>query len=258
MMVYFLQVKPLQVPSLLDERLPLYRQPSAIVDLGTQDSSEINDDPSSSLSIKAARASENFLDFKSILSPEEDGMYESSYSGANQRRAPSNLQSVGHVRVSSVRSVQSLYSLPGDSFKEDGRIDEGGRRPVRVTNKSSPLGRPSEFSMQGALNCRQRKPTEDRVLTQKDSNQPYGFAVCREEVQEIQDLSSDDSSDSLKKRDFKKKTSEFNVKRSPIESGKRVTRSVTQSSRGLTLSAEKQTKRNALEDLLSLRNSRRR
>lgn len=109
--------------------------------------------------------------------------------------------------------------------------------------------------MQGALNCGQRKRTEDRVLTQKDTNQPYGF---REGVQEIQDLSSDDSSDSSKRWDFKKRSPDLNVRRSSTETGQRVTRSVTQGTRGLTMSAEKRSKNDALEKLLSLRNSKRR
>jgi len=226
--------------------------------LGTQDGSEINDDPSCALSNIAARKSEKPFEFDSILSPEDDdGMYESSYSDAKQRRATSNLLSVEHVRSSSVQSPESLNSLPGDNFKEDGRIDEGGRRPVRSRNKASPLGRCSESIMQGALNCRQRKRTEDRVLTQKDSNQPFEFTVGRREIHDIQDLSSDDSSDSSKRCDLKKKIPE-NVKRSSIGTGTRVTRSVTQSSGGLKLSGEKLVKKNALDELLSRRNSRKR
>lgn len=255
----FSQVKPLQVPSLVDERVPLYCQPSAVVDLGTQDGAEVNDDPSCSLSNEDARESEKPLDFGSILSPEDmltwndDEMYESS--DAKQRQATSNLQSGEHIRSSSGLSPKSLDSLPSDNFKEDGRIDEGGQKPVRFRNKASPLGRCSESNMQGALNCGQRKRTEDRVLTQKDTNQPYGF---REGVQEIQDLSSDDSSDSSKRWDFKKRSPDLNVRRSSTETGQRVTRSVTQGTRGLTMSAEKRSKNDALEKLLSLRNSKRR
>lgn len=264
--MYFLQVKPLQVPSLLDEQLPLYCQPSAVVvDLGTENAPETNDGPSCSVSNEDARESHTLLEFGSILSPEpimyvtaenDDEMYESSYCEANRRRVTSNLQSVEHVRSSSFPSPDSLDSLLGDNFKEDGRINEGGRRPVRFTNKTSLSGRCSELNIQGALNCGQRKHMEDRVLTQKDSNQPYGYTMCREEVQEIQDLSSDDSSDSSKRWDLKRRSHEVKVKRPSLETGQRVTRSVTQSSRGLTLSEEKLNKRNALEDLVRQKNSR--
>lgn len=175
------------------------------------------------------------LDFGSVVLPEnDDEMYES----AKQRRA----------------SLNSLVHLSSaGSPKKDKHVEEGGISPAKFYGaKASPLGRSSESNMQGAL--RKRSEVQPRVLTQKDTNQ---------EVQEIQDLSSDDSSDSSSQRwDFRMRSLDAkpNVKR-PLKvetTGPRVTRSVTQSTRGLAITPEKQTHNDALDRLLRKRRESRR
>jgi hypothetical protein len=220
-----IQVKPLKVPPLV----PSTRQPFAVIDLGSQEVTELQDESPSSLLNKEAKKSEMPLDFGSIVLPEnDDEMYES----AKQRRA----------------SLNSLvHSSSAGSPKKDKHV-EGGISPANFYGaKASPLGRCSESNMQGAL--RKRSEVQQRVLTQKDTNQ---------EVQEIQDLSSDDSSDSSSQRwDFRMRSLDAkpNVKR-PLKvetTGPRVTRSVTQSTRGLTITPEKRTHNDALERLLRKR-----
>lgn len=264
-----LLVKPLQVPTLLDEELQICSQPPAAVDLGIQDASETSDELSSSYFNEDSKISQKerlLLDFDSILSPEQvndfvtadsdDEMYESSSFDAKQGLSTSHLQHevvspvVGtpeHVRFAPVRSPESLDALPHANFKEEKRTVESGRRPLRCWNKASPFGRCSE--LQGAL---QRKQPEDRDQTRKDSHQPYGSSVCSEEVQEIEELSSDDS------LDFEKRSSERTAKRPSIEIGRRVTRSRTQSSHGLPLSTEKQARKDALDALRRQKDSRKR
>ncbi|KAG0615942.1 hypothetical protein M758_5G078200 [Ceratodon purpureus] len=275
-----LQVKPLQVPSLIDEELQMFSQPPAAVDLRIQDGSETSDELSSSYFNEGAGRSQKerlLVDFDSILSPKQvnnfvtagsdDEMYESSPFSANQRRSTSQLQHevvspvVGtpeNVRFGPVRSPEPLETVLDSEFDEEVRTVESGRGPAKFKNSTHPFGRYSELNMQGALNHGKRKQSEDRDVTRRDNHQQCGSFVHSEEIQVIEELSSDDSSGSSKRWNFEKCSSERIAKRSSREVGQRVTRSKTQSSHGLPVSAEKQAKRDALDALCREKNCRKR
>lgn len=243
----------------------MFAQPSATVDLVVKDDPETSDDLSSSYFNEDAwrfQKERQLVDFDSILSPEQvkgfgstgndDEMYESSSFDAKQPEVSQVVGTPEYVRFAPVRSPESLDV----NFKEEGRTVESGRRPVAFRNNTSPFGRCSESNMQGALNCGQRKQSEGRNRTLKASHQPYGSSLCSDEIQEIEELSSDDSLDSLKRWNVEKRQSERTAKRSLIEIGQRVTRSKTQSSPGLPLSTEKQARKDALDALRRKKDSR--
>ena len=257
----------------------MYSQPPAAVDTGIQDTLETSDDLSSSYFNEDGRRSQKERpesDFDSIRSPQQvkdsvtagsdDEMYENNSFSARQRWSSSHLQpevtpvvrTPERVRLSSIKSPESLNAMLDGNFKEEGRTVESERRPVRFRNDTSPFGRCSQLNMQGTLNCGQRKQPDDKDRTWRNRHQPYGSSVFGEDIREIEALSSDDSSDSSKRCDVKKRSSERTAKRSSIEIEQRVTRSKTQSSHGLPLSAKKKATQDALDALRRRKDSVRR
>nr|XP_024365450.1 uncharacterized protein LOC112277423 isoform X3 [Physcomitrium patens] len=270
-----LQVKPLQVPVLLDKLVLQYNRPSTTVDLRVQDDSQSSDDPSCSLlNEDAVKLQKNgaLLEFDSVLSPDEgnnsgpanndDEIHGSSVFDAKQRCATSNLQAEvaspvkGTLEVGSASGLSSefVHALPDDYFKEEGLSLASGLS-VTCRSTTSPSGRIFELNGQGALTFGLKKHSKDLDSPRKD-HQSNGFTMNNGQVQVIEELTSDDSADDFEAWESVQRSIK-DAKRPSLEGGRRVTRSTRMSQR-LGLSAENQSRNNALEALLRNKESKRR
>lgn len=265
----------MQVPVLLDKLVLQYNRPSTTVDLRVQDDSQSSDDPSCSLlNEDAVKLQKNgaLLEFDSVLSPDEgnnsgpanndDEIHGSSVFDAKQRCATSNLQAEvaspvkGTLEVGSASGLSSefVHALPDDYFKEEGLSLASGLS-VTCRSTTSPSGRIFELNGQGALTFGLKKHSKDLDSPRKD-HQSNGFTMNNGQVQVIEELTSDDSADDFEAWESVQRSIK-DAKRPSLEGGRRVTRSTRMSQR-LGLSAENQSRNNALEALLRNKESKRR